>query len=217
MSLLAVCTLSNLTVPYPSTISEKAILTTLRWRWTKNLRWHKRLRRRPFQSLNWQICWWQGLQLWHIKYRNNSKVTVIFASLGQDPPFPRWLSWLPVRCRTSQFYTPPQSLNIKPTLARSAVRPDAASAAPRSSVGWVSYAGEQHFTTLSWTISWGRRGILMPFHLLELKIAGWMVGMLRYLIPPINLPAKMMVFISFSTTHTDFCIKPCQYQTVDYR
>ena len=35
----------------------------------------------------------------------------------------------------------------------SAVRPDAASAAPRSSAGWGPYAGEQHFTTPSTTVS----------------------------------------------------------------
>ena len=45
----------------------------------------------------------------------------------------------------------------------SAVRPDAASAAPRSSAGWGPYAGEQHFTTPSTTVSWSRRGISMPF------------------------------------------------------
>ena len=46
---------------------------------------------------------------------------------------------------------------------RSAVRPNAVSAAPQSSAGWGPYAGEQHFTTPSTTVSWSRRGISMPF------------------------------------------------------
>ena len=44
-----------------------------------------------------------------------------------------------------------------------AVRPDAVSAAPQSSAGWGPYAGEQHSTTPSMTVSWSRRGISMPF------------------------------------------------------
>ena len=51
---------------------------------------------------------------------------------------------------------------------------------------------------------------------LELRIPGWMVDMLRYMIPPIKLLSKTMEFTSFSTTHTDICIKPSQHQTPNY-
>ena len=77
---------------------------------------------------------------------------------------------------------------------RSAVRPDAVSAAPQSSAGWGPYAGEQHFTTPATTVSWSRRGISMPFDASGAEDP-WMNA--EALDPFFKLLSKTMEFTSF--------------------
>ena len=71
----------------------------------------ERSRRRAFHSMNYQICCSQGFQLCHIKHRYKSKATVKFVTLGQHSPSPPLLLWMPARYQTSQFDTPPPSVN----------------------------------------------------------------------------------------------------------